>query len=686
VLLLLMACAGGGGPALTEPDGSDGAAAGSDAPDASGGASDGGQDGRPAEAGTSDASIDRVDAQPPDVTGPAHGAWGIPQSAAAFDDRLHDYAFTVAPGDWQWLNDNIALEQPVNAQLTVNGQSVGTVGLRYKGGLGTLYTCIDEQGRKLVDAEGLPLCPKLSFKVHFTFADPQKRFYGLKKINLHALTRDPTLLHERLAYQLFRQMGVAAPRSVHAQVTVNGQFLGVYALTEAVDGRFTKDRWPQDPDGNLYKETWPTDNDPKYYEEHLETNEDTMASHEDILSWARQLTATGAEPGTVMDRWTDLAYLTRYLAVDTAIRNADGITAFYCTAEGTFCSNHNFYWYATSDHRFWPIPWDLDYTWSVATTFDSVPGWTDTGTACGERYTVWSTAVVSPPGCDPVLRGAATRRTLYTEAMQLMLAGPMQTSKLQADIERWTAQISGAVSLDPTMGHDGWIDSVIRLQRDVSLLRERMEHLGNGRPLPERLTLSLEGVNDFESLSPLAFSMGLDSSSNRNSSRDHDLNRNNPVSGAADARLTWELRNDNADPSKGAWGQWVVFRFAFPDPLVDLRRLKQVRFKARADAAPRSIWVALESPRYADPDAGRLFGWSVGLETTADAHVLDIGALTQPSWDDSPPDDRDTVLGDVSALIVSINAEGLLETGVFPPGLTDRGALQMDDIELVFQE
>jgi spore coat protein H len=685
VLLLLVACAGDGGPAPREPDGSvDRDGAGSDAADASGGTGGNEDAGPGVDAQPSDGP--GGDAQAPDVRNPAQGAWGLPHSAAAFEDRLHDYAFTVAPDDWQWLNDHVALEEPVKAELTVNGQALGTVGLRYKGGLGTLYTCLDEDGHKLLDGEGQPLCPKLSFKVHFTFADAQKRYHGLKKINLHALTRDPTLMHERLAYQLFRQMGVAAPRSVHAQVTVNGEMLGVFALTEAVDGRFTKDRWPQDPDGNLYKETWPTDSDPAYYEEHLETNEDTMASHDDILAWARELTATGADAGTVMDRWTDLGYLTRYLAVDAATRNADGITAFYCNQDGVFCSNHNYYWYATRDRRFWPIPWDLDYTWSVATSFDHVPAWTDAGTACDERYVVWTEGLVSPPGCDPLLRGAATRRSLYTQAMQELLAGPMLASRLQDDLARWTGQISAAVTRDPTLGHAGWIDSVIRLQRDVALLRERTEHLRDGRPLPERLTLGLEGVNDFEGLSPLAFSMGLDSSSNRNSSRDQDLNRDAPLAGAADARLAWELRNDHDDPDRGAWGQWVVFRFGFPDPQVDLSRLEQVRFKGRADGIPRGIWVALESPKYSDPDSGRLFGWSVGLETTAGTHVLDIGALTQPDWGDGPDDDRDSVLSYTSALVVSINAEGLQESGVFPPGVTDRGSLQIDDIELVFRE
>ena len=57
----------------------------------------------------------------------------------------------------------------------------------------------------------------------------------------------------------FREMGVPAPRSVHARLIINGQFNGIYALTEQIDGRFTRENF-DDGTGNLYKEIWPITN------------------------------------------------------------------------------------------------------------------------------------------------------------------------------------------------------------------------------------------------------------------------------------------------------------------------------------------------------------------------------------------------------------------------------------------
>ena len=51
-------------------------------------------------------------------------------------------------------------------------------------------------------------------------------------------------------------MGVPAPRSTHARIIVNGDFVGIFALTENIDGRFTRENFP-DGTGNLYKEAWP---------------------------------------------------------------------------------------------------------------------------------------------------------------------------------------------------------------------------------------------------------------------------------------------------------------------------------------------------------------------------------------------------------------------------------------------
>ena len=57
---------------------------------------------------------------------------------------------------------------------------------------------------------------------------------------------------------MFRKFGIIAPRSNHALIYINGEFNGIFANTENVDGPFTNKHFEK-PDGNLYKEVWPVE-------------------------------------------------------------------------------------------------------------------------------------------------------------------------------------------------------------------------------------------------------------------------------------------------------------------------------------------------------------------------------------------------------------------------------------------
>ena len=51
-------------------------------------------------------------------------------------------------------------------------------------------------------------------------------------------------------------MGVAAPRAVHAKLFINNKFIGLFALVEQIDSRFTRHN-SENGKRNLYKEVWP---------------------------------------------------------------------------------------------------------------------------------------------------------------------------------------------------------------------------------------------------------------------------------------------------------------------------------------------------------------------------------------------------------------------------------------------
>ena len=46
-------------------------------------------------------------------------------------------------------------------------------------------------------------CHKLSLKLKFNYEDKDQRFFGLKKVMLHASLSDTTMMRERLAYSLW---------------------------------------------------------------------------------------------------------------------------------------------------------------------------------------------------------------------------------------------------------------------------------------------------------------------------------------------------------------------------------------------------------------------------------------------------------------------------------------------------
>ena len=92
---------------------------------------------------------------------------------------------------------------------------------------------------------------KRSFLVDLDRAD-HADFHGLRAMQLQSGALDPTKAREALAFALFREAGVPAPRTALAEVTltVPGEhdkaYLGLYTLVEPVDRAFLKDRFGTD--------------------------------------------------------------------------------------------------------------------------------------------------------------------------------------------------------------------------------------------------------------------------------------------------------------------------------------------------------------------------------------------------------------------------------------------------------
>ncbi|MDY6912290.1 MAG: CotH kinase family protein, partial [Chloroflexota bacterium] len=155
-------------------------------------------------------------------------------------DRVAEVRIVMKEELWNDLQSNAKEEEYYLVDLWFDGELVPDVAVRAKGSSSLVYVVKDGSNR-------------LSLKVDINLFNDMRTFHGLKKLNYHNCYRDPTLMREKLAYDLFAQMGVPASRTSHVDLWVNDTHLGLYLQVEQVDKAFLRRHFPQNCEGNLYK-------------------------------------------------------------------------------------------------------------------------------------------------------------------------------------------------------------------------------------------------------------------------------------------------------------------------------------------------------------------------------------------------------------------------------------------------
>jgi hypothetical protein len=142
--------------------------------------------------------------------------------AAAGDQSDNVLGYDVQPQfDLQISDDGInslrsAPTTWVQAMLTYKGRTYGPVGVNLKG-----------------TSSFQPIDQKPAFRVNVNKFTKGAKLFGLKEFLLNNMTQDQSMIHERLAYWLGRQVGgIPTPRCNHSWVTMNGTALGLYATVE----------------------------------------------------------------------------------------------------------------------------------------------------------------------------------------------------------------------------------------------------------------------------------------------------------------------------------------------------------------------------------------------------------------------------------------------------------------------
>jgi spore coat protein CotH len=258
---------------------------------------------------------------------------------------------TIHSRDWDTLRVNFTSNDFYPADVSWNGVRVRNVGIRSRG---------------LGSRSGV----KPGLEVNFTHYSSRGQFLGLHSLVLDNLTTDPSMIRERVAFALYRRLGIPAPREVHANLYVNGDYAGVYVIVEPVDTVFLQ-RWLSENSGALYEYHWLTPYFATFLGENLdlyvplfEPRTQQTRSTFDLYDPIRELfrtinTASADSFRDAVGARLDFESTLRLIAAEAFMAEWDGILGY--------AGLNNFYLYrpATSGPAR-ILPWDADHTFQAA--------------------------------------------------------------------------------------------------------------------------------------------------------------------------------------------------------------------------------------------------------------------------------------------------------------------------------
>ena len=383
---------------------------------------------------------------------------------------LHDLQITMNPDDWETLKADYALDTYYPADFRWRNVKVPTIGVKSRGA-------------------GSRSATKPSLRLDFNRYLGEQKFLELSAMILANTVQDPAMLNRRLSMSVFAALELPAPRVVHARLFVNGEYIGLYEVVEAVEKAFLKRAFGWDStgrkrrdEGYLFEYKWEDGYDWSYFGFALEryTRLFEPKTHEleapsvlyspidDMLRTINEVSDSDFEARA--GEYLFLGVFIRHLAVERFISDIDGFLGDW--------GPNNFFLYRFEGRSLSAIiPWDKDSTF-----YDL-----NDGIYRGFERTVLGRRILSLPAL----------RRMYLESLLDCAATVAQpdapgsaVSWLEAELLRERAQILAAAQADGNKPYsnervDEAHQELLQFVRDRSayvtdLARRELERLSQG--------------------------------------------------------------------------------------------------------------------------------------------------------------------------------------------------------------
>lgn len=237
------------------------------------------------------------------------------------------------------LISNAQAEEYVLCDITYNGYTLNNVAIRTKG---------NSSLRDVAEAGG----DRFSWNIDLNLYEDQDLF-GVDKIILNNIYRDPTMMAEYLTYEALDSLDAVTPRTTFVELSINDEYYGLYLSVEQIGNEFVELNYGDD-DGELYKPENGTGANLNYVGDTtnysaLYDKLDEESSNDQIIAFMAAL-----QSGENIEELFNIDSYLKYLAVSTYTVNLDSYQG------GIY---HNYYLY-NNDGMFEWIGWDYNMSFN----------------------------------------------------------------------------------------------------------------------------------------------------------------------------------------------------------------------------------------------------------------------------------------------------------------------------------
>ena len=280
---------------------------------------------------------------------------GTDLAAPMFDPlKINNFSLQMSEPDFESLQypnvswDNEGDWRATRMSFTMAGKIYGPykVGLHLKGAWGSWR-----------DVTG-----KAGFKIKMDAFVKGQTLLGLNVLNLNNMVQDQSYSHEAITYRLFRKLGIPAPRTGYAGVSLNGINYGLHLNVETMNKQLL-DRWGI-TSKHLYKGAVP--NFPDFYpdtEWTFAVESGSQSDFTDMNNFMAIQNLDGEQWFSEMSKLTNMKLLTLGWASEIYSSHWDGYAI----------NRNNFFVNFDKSGKVSLLPWGADQTWGGALDYASSP-------------------------------------------------------------------------------------------------------------------------------------------------------------------------------------------------------------------------------------------------------------------------------------------------------------------------